>query len=30
MIASNVYTTIAYLLHERLWAKLRWGIIDAE
>lgn len=26
MIASNVYTTIAYLLHERVWANVRWGI----
>ena len=26
MIASNIYTTIAYLLHERLWTKLNWGI----
>jgi len=28
MIASNIYTTIAYFLHERLWAKLRWGIAE--
>ena len=26
MIASNVYTTVAYLLHERLWARLKWGV----
>lgn len=26
MIASNVYTTIAYLLHERAWARINWGI----
>ena len=26
MIASNIYTTIAYLLHERFWAKLKWAI----
>ena len=26
MIASNVYTTLAYILHERLWARLKWGI----
>jgi uncharacterized membrane protein len=25
MIVSNVYTTIAYFLHERLWARIRWG-----
>ena len=26
MIASNIYTTIAYLVHERMWARLKWGI----
>lgn len=26
MIASNIYTTIAYVVHERLWARLKWGI----
>ena len=26
MIASNVYTTIAYLVHERLWSRVTWGI----
>jgi len=26
MIASNVYTTIAYFAHERLWARIKWGI----
>jgi uncharacterized membrane protein len=25
MIVSNVYTTVAYFLHERLWARIRWG-----
>ena len=24
-VASNVYTTLAYLVHERLWAKVTWG-----
>ena len=28
MIASNIYTTIAYLIHERLWTKVRWGIAE--
>jgi uncharacterized membrane protein len=28
MLASNVYTTVAYVLHERLWAKLKWGVDD--
>jgi adenylylsulfate kinase len=26
MIVSNVYTTAAYFLHERLWARVRWGL----
>ncbi len=26
MIASNVYTTVAYLLHERAWAHVSWGL----
>jgi uncharacterized membrane protein len=26
MIASNVYTTIAYFAHERLWSRVKWGI----
>jgi adenylylsulfate kinase len=25
MIVSNVYTTVAYFLHERIWARIRWG-----
>ncbi len=25
MVASNVYTTVAYFLHERAWARVRWG-----
>jgi len=25
MVVSNIYTTIAYFLHERLWAKVKWG-----
>jgi len=29
MIASNVYTTVAYFAHERLWSRIRWGIVDA-
>jgi uncharacterized membrane protein len=28
MIASNIYTTIAYLAHERLWSRVKWGIVD--
>ena len=26
MIVSNIYTSAAYLVHERLWARLNWGI----
>ncbi len=25
MIVSNLYTTVAYFLHERIWARIRWG-----
>lgn len=26
MILSNVYTTIGYFLHERMWANIGWGL----
>ena len=26
MVISNIYTTVAYFLHERIWSKIRWGI----
>jgi uncharacterized membrane protein len=26
MIISNIYTTVAYFLHERLWAGIKWGL----
>lgn len=26
MIASNIYTTLAYFAHERIWARIKWGI----
>lgn len=26
MIASNIYTTVGYFLHERLWARISWGV----
>ena len=29
MIASNVYTTVVYLLHERAWARIAWGVSEA-
>ena len=25
MIVSNIYTTIGYFLHERIWDKVKWG-----
>jgi len=25
MILSNVYTTLAYFFHERIWDKIKWG-----
>jgi adenylylsulfate kinase len=27
MIVSNIYTTIGYFLHERVWDKIKWGKI---
>lgn len=27
MIVSNIYTTIGYLLHERVWARVKWGVV---
>jgi len=26
MIVSNIYTTVAYFLHERVWAHIGWGL----
>ncbi|MCX6775998.1 MAG: DUF2061 domain-containing protein [Candidatus Micrarchaeota archaeon] len=25
MVVSNVYTTIGYYAHERVWNKIKWG-----
>jgi adenylylsulfate kinase len=25
MIVSNIYTSVAYYIHERLWNKVNWG-----
>ncbi len=25
MVVSNVYTTVGYFLHERMWARIGWG-----
>ncbi len=27
MIISNIYTTVGYFFHERIWDKIRWGKI---
>ncbi len=29
MVASNIYTSVGYLAHERVWARIKWGIDDA-
>jgi uncharacterized membrane protein len=26
MIISNIYTTVAYFIHERIWARITWGV----
>ncbi len=25
MIVSNIYTTVGYFFHERIWDKIKWG-----
>jgi adenylylsulfate kinase len=25
MIVSNIYTTLVYFFHERIWGKITWG-----
>jgi uncharacterized membrane protein len=29
MIVSNIYTTFGYFVHERVWARIGWGIAPA-
>lgn len=29
MVASNLYTTVVYVLHERAWARVSWGLQEA-
>ncbi|NTW55958.1 MAG: DUF2061 domain-containing protein [Chlorobiaceae bacterium] len=29
MIVSNIYTTLGYFLHERVWSRIRWGTGDS-
>jgi uncharacterized membrane protein len=26
MVVSNVYTTVAYFAHERVWTRISWGL----
>ena len=26
MVVSNIYTTVGYFVHERLWARIKWGV----
>jgi len=26
MVISNIYTTAAYFIHERIWNRIRWGV----
>ncbi len=28
VIVSNIYTTVAYFLHERIWAHIKWGVSE--
>lgn len=30
MIVSNLYTTVGYFVHERIWARVRWGAAATE
>jgi len=30
MIVSNIYTSIAYLVHERIWARTDWGVQEVK
>ena len=30
MIISNIYTTVAYFLHERAWAGIKWGVATSQ
>ena len=26
MVISNIYTTVAYFVHERVWSGIKWGL----
>ena len=25
MVLSNIYTTVCYFIHERIWERIKWG-----
>ena len=29
MVASNLYTTVAYFAHERAWSHVPWGVTES-
>lgn len=29
MVVSNLYTTLVYLLNERAWARIKWGLVES-
>jgi len=29
MIISNIYTTVGYFIHERVWTHIKWGMDPA-
>jgi len=29
-LISNAYSTLAYFGHERIWAKIHWGVIEKD
>jgi uncharacterized membrane protein len=30
VVLSNIYTTVVYFFHERVWDKIRWGVATAK
>jgi uncharacterized membrane protein len=28
MVVSNIYTTVGYFLHERVWERIKWGMVS--
>jgi adenylylsulfate kinase len=30
MVLSNIYTTVGYFLHERLWERIEWGRVPSK